>query len=208
MPTKLLPKIDELKNDALELHSKLISIPAVGPSGNGTGEKEKADFLTAYLKEHHFGEVKSFNAPDPRVECGYRPNLVTVIPGLDSSRTLWIISHMDIVPVGDLSLWDTDPFKIKVDGDSIYGRGAEDNHQGIVSSVIAARALLESEMTPGCNLGIIFVSDEESGSKYGLEYILENHGNIFKKDDLFLVPDFGVPDDVLVELSEKSTIWF
>ncbi|WP_321404208.1 M20 family metallo-hydrolase [Maridesulfovibrio sp.] len=208
MPTQLLSKIDNMKDAALDLHTKLVAIPAIGPTNNGTGEKAKADFLTEYLKENGFGEIKSYNAPDDRVECGYRPNLVTVIPGQDSSRTLWIISHMDVVPVGDLSLWDTDPFKLVQDGDTLYGRGVEDNHQGLVSSVMAAKALMDSGMTPGINLGLIFVSDEETGSHYGLEYMVKEHGDLFKKNDLFLVPDSGEPDSKLVEIAEKSSIWF
>ncbi|WP_421901598.1 M20 family metallo-hydrolase [Maridesulfovibrio sp.] len=208
MPTQLLSKIDDMKDAALDLHAKLVAIPAIGPTNNGTGEKAKADFLTEYLKENGFGEVKSYNAPDDRVECGYRPNLVTVIPGQDRSRTLWIISHMDVVPVGDLSLWKTDPFKLEQDGDTIYGRGVEDNHQGLVSSVIAAKALLDSGLTPGINIGLIFVSDEETGSHYGLEYMVKEHEDLFKKNDLFLVPDSGEPDSALVEIAEKSSVWF
>ncbi|WP_320175915.1 M20 family metallo-hydrolase [Maridesulfovibrio sp.] len=208
MPTQLLSKIDDMKDAALDLHAKLVAIPAIGPTNNGTGEKAKADFLTEYLKENGFGEVKSYNAPDDRVECGYRPNLVTIIPGQDRSRTLWIISHMDVVPVGDLSLWNTDPFKMVQDGDAIYGRGVEDNHQGLVSSVVAAKALLESDLTPGINIGLIFVSDEETGSHYGLEYIVKEHEDLFKKNDLFLVPDSGEPDSALVEIAEKSSVWF
>ncbi|WP_031483593.1 M20 family metallo-hydrolase [Maridesulfovibrio frigidus] len=207
MPGQILSKIDELKDAALELHTKLVAIPAIGPTNNGTGEKDKADFLTAYLKEHGFGEVKSYNAPDDRVECGYRPNLVTVLPGQDTAQTLWIISHMDVVPVGDLTLWSNDPFTLVQDGDAIYGRGVEDNHQGLVSSVIATRALKETGVTPGCNIGLIFVSDEETGSEYGLEYMLKEHEDLFKKKDLFLVPDFGEADSSMVEIAEKSTIW-
>ncbi|OEU65759.1 MAG: diaminopimelate aminotransferase [Desulfovibrio sp. S3730MH75] len=207
MPGQILSKIDDLKDAALELHSKLVAIPAIGPTNNGTGEKDKADFLTTYLKEHGFGEVKSYNAPDDRVECGYRPNLVTVLPGQDTAQTLWIISHMDVVPVGDLTLWSNDPFTLVQDGDAIYGRGVEDNHQGLVSSVIATRALKETGVTPGCNIGLIFVSDEETGSEYGLEYMLKEHEYIFKKKDLFLVPDFGEADSSMVEIAEKSTIW-
>ncbi|NDV23590.1 M20 family metallo-hydrolase [Desulfovibrio sp. JC022] len=208
MPTQLLSKIDDMKDAALDLHAKLVAIPAIGPTNNGTGEKAKADFLTEYLKVNGFGEVKSYNAPDDRVECGYRPNLVTRIPGQDSSRTLWIISHMDVVPVGDLSLWKTDPFEMVQDGDALYGRGVEDNHQGLVSSVLAAKALMDSGMTPGINVGLIFVADEETGSHYGLEYLVKEHGDLFKKNDLFLVPDSGEPDSALVEIAEKSSVWF
>ena len=46
--------------------------------------------------------------------------------------TLWTVGHMDVVPVGDLNLWSGDPFTLRVDGDTLIGRGVEDNHQGIV----------------------------------------------------------------------------
>ena len=41
-------------------------------------------------------------APDETVPCGFRPNLAAIIPGEDTERTFWIISHVDVVPAGDL----------------------------------------------------------------------------------------------------------
>ncbi len=203
----ILNHIETLEDAALDLHSSLVAIPAVGPANGGSGEKDKADFLTEYLKKCGIEDIRFFSAPDDNVECGYRPNIAAVIPGKDTSSTLWIISHMDVVPEGDLSLWKTDPFKLERDGDRIIGRGVEDNHQGIVSSLMAARAFLETGTTPEINLGILLVSDEETGSKYGLEYILKEHNDLFSKDDLFLIPDFGIENSKLIEVAEKSSLW-
>ncbi len=110
---------------------------------------------------------------------------------------MWVISHIDIVPPGDLELWETDPYAISRDGDTIIGRGVEDNQQGIVSSLLAAQALIDHKITPKINFGMIFVADEETGSTFGL----------FKKSDLFLVPDFGEPNSEMVEVAEKSMFW-
>ena len=54
----------------------------------------------------------------------------------------------------------------------------------------------------------IFVADEETGSDYGIQYLLENHMELFKKEDFFLIPDAGNEDGTLVEVAEKSIVWF
>ena len=126
------------------------------------------------------------------------------MPGVDTSRTLWIISHLDIVPPGDLGLWRTDPYTLAVDGDMLYGRGVEDNQQATVSSLLLAKALKAGGITPPVNYGLLFVADEETGSKYGLDYVVQHAQGLFTPDDLFLVPDFGLPTSEMVEIAEKS----
>jgi succinyl-diaminopimelate desuccinylase len=52
------------------------------------------------------------------------------------------------------------------------------------------------------------VSDEENGSKYGLSYLVDNfEKELFNKDDLIIVPDFGVFDGNLIEIAEKKIMW-
>ncbi len=41
----------------------------------------------------------------------------------------------------------------------------------------------------------------------GINYLVQEHGDIFGKDDLFLVPDFGEPNSEMVEIAEKSMFW-
>ncbi len=204
---KLIQLLEKQSDAVVDLQSKLVSIPALGPSNAGSGEQAKAEFMHKYLNDCGFQEIIHINAPDERVECGYRPNLATWIQGQDSSRTLWIISHLDIVPPGDPALWQSDPYTLVVDGDTIIGRGVEDNHQSIVSSVMAARAFMELGIQPQINLGLIMVSDEETGNDYGLPYVLDTRKDLFKKDDLFLVPDFGTSDSTMMEVAEKSMLW-
>lgn len=199
--------LDEQTETVVDLQTKLTAIPALGPINGGDGEKEKADFLKGYLETMGISDIQEIHAPDPSVSCGYRPTLVATIPGKNTEKTLWVISHIDIVPPGDLNLWNTDPYTLKRDGDTLIGRGVEDNQQGIVSSLITAQALLEHQITPEINFGMVFVADEETGSAFGLDYVVQKHTELFKKDDLILIPDFGEPNSEMVEIAEKSMFW-
>lgn len=191
----------------IDLQRALVAIPALGPLNGGPGETEKTAYLKSYMRDLGFSDVHELRAPDPAVPCGYRPNLAAVIPGRDTAKTFWVISHTDIVPPGDRALWDSDPYTLKIDGDILIGRGVEDNHQGVVCSLIVAKALLELQVTPDINYGVLLVADEETGSKYGLDYVVKNHAELFGPNDLFLVPDFGEPTSTMIEIAEKSMLW-
>ncbi len=207
MLDKILVSLDSERDTVIDLQRALVAVPALSPDNGGEGERAKADKLKEWLAEQGLPAVKEYNAPDDRVPCGHRPNMSLIIPGQDAARTLWVIAHLDVVPVGDRALWNTDPFKLEIEGDIVRGRGVEDNHQGVVSTALLAKALKTHNVTPPINYGILFVADEETGSKYGLDYVLEHYGELFKKNDLFLVPDFGTPTGEAVEIAEKSMLW-
>ena len=203
----VLTRLDAAAPEVVALQRDLVAIPALGPANDGTGEAAKASWLSSRLRGLGFPSVRELNAPDPRVPDGFRPNLAARIPGRDDSRTLWVIAHMDIVPAGDPGLWTSDPFTLQVDGDVLVGRGVEDNHQGMVSGIVLARALLESGTVPPVGLGLLLVADEETGSRFGLDWVLANHPELFSPRDLILVPDHGAPDSTAVEVAEKSMLW-
>lgn len=205
--SEIFNKMAELEEDSITLMKKMIAINSVGPSNDGPGEQELADFLEDYLKRHGFDKITDYPAPDPSVAGGKRPNLVTILKGKNPNKTLWILSHTDIVPAGDLSKWNSDPFQPVVKDGKIYGRGSEDNHQGTVSSIITARAFIEAGIIPDINIGLILMADEETGSEYGLTYLINNHSELFKKDDLIIIPDAGEPDASMIEVAEKSILW-
>jgi len=204
---KILSKIEQLEAEAVELMKSLIGINSIGPKNDGPGEGEKAWFLKNYLEGKGFKKVENYPAPDPTVADGQRPNLVTVLPGKNRAKTLWIITHTDVVPPGDLSKWSTDPFVPVVKDGKIYGRGSEDNLQGLVSSVMMARAFIESGIEPEFNIGLVMVADEETGSVFGLNYLIKNHSDLFKQNDLIIIPDAGLPDGSMIEVAEKSIVW-
>lgn len=192
-----------------ELQSRLTAFKAIGPENGGQGEQEKADFLERWLRSAGIDDIFHVDAPDARVPSGKRPNLLVRVPGR-VSKTLWILGHMDVVPAGEASLWNTDPWKVVRDSrdpDIIIGRGVEDNQQALVSGCLLAASLKKLHITPDLSLGLIFVSDEESGNAHGIYHLFRERPNFIKEGDLVLVPDSGSEKGDFIEVAEKGILW-
>jgi succinyl-diaminopimelate desuccinylase len=197
-------KLAHYRHEMIELQRQLVSRVAVGPDQGGPGEGEKAAFLAELLQSWGL-RVDHYPAPDPRVPGG-RPNLVAYLPGRRPEK-VWVLSHLDVVPPGDLGLWNSDPYTLVVDGDLLYGRGTEDNHQGIVASLMAVKAFLDLGLTPERTVALALVSDEETGSQKGLAHLVREQRQLFSEQDLIIVPDAGSPDGTMIEVAEKSILW-
>lgn len=198
--------LETLNDKVIELQSGLTEIPAINPENGGDGEFNKFLFLKEKLSKMNFDDLTEIMVPDERVVSKTRPSIIATIKGKDSSKALWIITHLDVVPPGELKLWESDPFKAVVKDGKVYGRGTEDNQQSLVSSLIAAKAIIDKKVKPAIDVKLLFVADEEVGSVYGIQWILENM-NIFKKNDLLLVPDGGDKEGKTIEIAEKSILW-
>jgi succinyl-diaminopimelate desuccinylase len=203
----IIRRIDSYKDAMIKLQVDLTAIPAMSPDNGGDGEFNKAQFIFKYLTVMNFPNVVQINAPDSRTSSGIRPNLVVTIPGNNPQKTVWIMTHMDVVPPGELELWDEDPFRCYVKNGTVYGRGTEDNQQDIVSSIFAAKAFLDEGIKPECSIGLAFVADEETASRFGLSFILQNKENPFRKTDIIVIPDSGNEDGSMIEIAEKSILW-
>jgi succinyl-diaminopimelate desuccinylase len=203
---QLVKTIDAYRDDVIELQTDLCRLPALGPTSDGIGEVDKAAFLKKYLESLGL-TVDQYDSPDDRVPCGYRPNLVAMLPGEEDGPTLWLMTHTDVVPPGDLGLWTGDPWTVRVEGDRLIGRGVEDNQGGLVASVMAVKAFLQCGITPARPIGLLFVADEETGSVHGLQFLMDNHPHLFKKSDLIIVPDSGNSKGTAIEVAEKSVLW-
>ncbi len=204
MQNDVLQTVEELRNDMKNSLMEMLKIPAVGPDSDGDGEAERAKFLIDHIKSFGFDEIKRYDAKDERVSSGIRPNIVALKKG-KTDKTVTIIAHMDIVPEGDLDEWDTDPYDPVFKDGKIYGRGAEDNGQALMSALYAAKALTTSGVTPEYNLKVILVSDEETGSKYGVDHLLDE--GVISSDEIVVVPDHSEDKGKKIVISEKSAAW-
>lgn len=82
--------------------------------------------------------------------------------GLDTSDYIGLVGHLDVVAAGEG--WQSDPFKLNVREDTLYGRGVLDNKGPIMAVLFGMHLLKERGFYPRKTLRIIFGSDEESGS--------------------------------------------
>jgi len=194
-------KVEEFRDFGVELLSKLIELKAISPDSGGEGELKKAEYLERFLDGF---EVERIDVKDERAYGGVRPNVIARIRG-EKRRTIWVVSHLDVVPEGDEKLWKTPPFRAVVREGKIFGRGSEDNGQSLVASLMAGRAILELGLKPKFSLALAFVADEETGSEFGIQELIRR--GIFEKDSLIVVPDGGTPEGNLIEIAEKSILW-
>ncbi|NJF25608.1 M20 family metallo-hydrolase [Thermococcus sp. Bubb.Bath] len=204
-------EVEGLRDEMVETLSELIKIPAISPDYGHEGEYDKAQKLLEIIKDWPFDKVEVYEAPDERAKNGVRPSILAYYHGQegDKSPRLWILTHMDVVPPGDLSKWTvTEPFKPLVRDGKVYGRGSEDNGQSLVASLYAVKAMMNLGIRPKRTVILAFVSDEETGSHYGVEWLVKNHPELFRKDDLVLVPDGGNEEGTFIEVAEKSILWF
>ena len=194
--------------DMVELETKLTAIPALAPENGGDGEAKKAAMLEEWLIANGIKNIEHYDAPDSRVTGGKRPNFVATINGCKKDYNIWICAHLDVVPVGEKSLWNSDPWTVCEKDGKIYGRGVEDNQQGLCSGVLAALSFVKQHIIPEHTIKLLFMADEEVGSKYGMGYLVENHFELFGENDRILIPDGGDAKGETIEVAEKNIAWF
>lgn len=204
---EIFHQVEKLKPEMTEALTKLIRVPAVAPENGGDGETLKAEQLMKLLETVGFDSIQRFDVEDSRVSSGKRPNIVAVCHGESDAERLWIVAHLDVVPAGEETLWTvTKPFEPLVKDGRVYGRGSEDNGQSLVASVFAVKALKRLGVKPFRAVGLVFVCDEEQGSRFGIQFLIGK--GLFGRGDLVLVPDGGSVDGGFVEVAEKSLLWF
>ena len=203
---RISKRIDTYRDAMIDLQIALASIPAISPASGGLGEARKAEAILPFLRENGFANIDVLKAPDLDAPEGYRPNIIAYYRGRSSARTVWIMTHTDVVPPGETALWDGNPFRPWVKGGKIYGRGVEDNQQDLVASLFAVKAFHDEGLLPSYDVGLALVADEETGSDKGIGYVLKN-SKAFRPQDIIVVPDAGNQDGTMIEIAEKSLLW-
>ena len=198
----VIDSIEKARDNIISDMVEMIRIPAIGPFNGGEGETARADHLMSYLKD--FDVVERKDVADIHFPSVNRPNIIAKKFGKEKG-TVWIVSHMDTVLPGDLSKWDSPPFEPKVDGDRIFGLGAEDNGQAVIASIYGAK-FIENGSLSKKSIGLAIVSDEETTSLMGISHLIDE--GCFSEDDVIIVPDWGVPGGTMIEVAEKHLLWF
>ncbi len=196
----ILKKIDDSRDDIVRDMMDMIRIPSIGPANGGEGERKRADYLMTLL--NGYDEVKRIDVDDADYPGVQRPSILAVKKG-KRKGTVWIVAHTDTVLPGDLTLWKYPPFDPHIEDGKIYGLGAEDNGQAVISAIYASR-FFDMELN-GRSMGIALVADEETTSEMGIGWLVKN--GYFSKDDIILVPDWGSPGSSMVDIAEKHLLW-
>ncbi|MDO4339521.1 MAG: Sapep family Mn(2+)-dependent dipeptidase [Eubacteriales bacterium] len=145
---------------------------------------------------------------------------VGVIEWGEGEEMLGILSHVDVVPAGDLSAWDTDPFEMTEKDGFLVGRGIADDKGPLLSCLYGMYALKQMGLKPGKRVRFIVGTNEETGwgcIRYYKEHRLEQPDASFSPDGMFTVVnrekgiytgDFSrkVASDVEISAGEASNL--
>ncbi|TVR35643.1 MAG: dipeptidase [Nitriliruptor sp.] len=149
---ELLPTlVEELKT--------LVRIPSIATEGFPAEPLFEAhDLLVTWLQAAGVTDIERLEIPDKTA-----PVIIATVPGPPGSPTVLLYTHYDVVPAGELDLWDTDPFDpVERDG-AIYGRGTSDSKANIVS-ILGALRLFDGH--PPVTVKIVLEGQEEFGSPF------------------------------------------
>jgi acetylornithine deacetylase len=173
--------------DPLPLLQSLVAANSINPSlvPGAPGEAEAAEVARQAMASAGLDVVLQPAAPG-------RSNVVGVLEGRAPGRSIMFCGHLDTVGVEGMA----DPFRPRIEGGRLYGRGAQDMKGGI-AAMIAAAAALARDWTRG-RLVVAAVVDEEHMS-LGAEALVREW-----RADVAIVTE---PTDLTLAIGHKGFAW-
>jgi len=145
--------------DPVALTADLIRCPSVTPAEAGA-----LSLLETLLVGHGFA--------CSRIKRGGIDNLFARWGVGKNGKSFAFNGHTDVVPVGDLSQWQSDPFGGDIKDGVLYGRGAVDMKSGVAAFAAAAIEFV-NETPPDGSVVLMITGDEEGDAHHGTTAILD-----------------------------------
>ncbi|MEV0561484.1 M20/M25/M40 family metallo-hydrolase [Dactylosporangium sp. NPDC050588] len=161
-------------DEVIELCRDLLRIDTTntGDLETSAGERLAAEYVAEKLAEVGLDPQIHESAPG-------RASVVARFEGSDPTRdALLIHGHLDVVPA-DASEWSVDPFGGEIKDGYLWGRGAVDMKDFDAMVLALVRQMRREGRKPPRDVVLAFVADEEAGSTYGAQYLVERHPHYF-----------------------------
>ena len=186
---RLLDEIRRRPQELAELVASLVRIPSENPPGDTT---QIASFIRRYLQERGI---------TPRV-YEPKPGLPNVVATLGTGRPNLVLSgHLDEFPAGEG--WTVPPFAGSLSDGKIVGRGAGDMKAGLGVALFIVSLLREHAVELPGRLTLAFASDEETGGRWGTEWLLANVDDV--RGDACLIGESS--GTWSIGIGEKGVLW-
>jgi len=108
-----------------------------------------------------------------------------------SRRHFVVYGHYDVQPPEPLDLWKSPPFEPRVEGRSLFGRGASDNKGQNLAHLKAIEAYLKTGTDLPCDLTFVIEGEEEVGSKSLAAFLKAHRAEL--RCDAIVISDTGMP---------------
>lgn len=103
-----------------------------------------------------------------------------------------VYGHYDVQPAEPFELWKTPPFEPRIEGRSLFARGASDNKGQHLAHLNAVEAYLKTGTELPCELTFVVEGEEEVGSKNLAPFLRKNRTDL--RCDAIVISDTGIPD--------------
>ena len=169
---KVCEIIDDEREEIIQTLRTLVQIPTT------TGKEAEGQKYIKDLYSNLGLEIISFEADHEKlcqhkafIESGWefkgRPNIIGILEGEPSARSLILNGHIDVVPPEPIGEWDFSPWEGKIVGKKLYGRGAMDMKGGLIANYFALKSVLEAGLKPKGTVMLQSVIEEETGGGGG-----------------------------------------
>ena len=175
---------------ATGLLKELVKIDSVNPAlvPGAKGEEEIAEYVANWLK------ALGLKAKVDKIEAK-RCNAVGALKGAGGGKSLMLNGHIDTVGYDYMTI---DPLKPVIKDGRMYGRGTFDMKGGLVASLAALKAVVDSGTQLKGDVVVAAVCDEEYAS-IGTERVMEK-----TRVDAAIV---GEPSALQIERCHKGFAW-
>lgn len=106
----------------------------------------------------------------------------------EGQESLAILCHLDVVPPGNLDLWESNPFEAVEKNEAIYGRGSQDDKGPAMAALYAFKAVIDSGVQLKKRVRFIFGTDEET-----LWRCLDRYNELEEPSSMGFAPDAEFP---------------
>lgn len=154
----MAPDLDDITRSTVELCSELIRRPSVTPADHGCQEllATRLQACGFNIEPLPFGEVDNLWARRG-----------------DAAPLMVFAGHTDVVPTGNPDDWTHDPFAAVIEGDILYGRGAQDMKGGVAAMITAAERFVTNQPEHIGSIAFLLTSDEEGPAVDGTVKVVE-----------------------------------
>lgn len=170
--------LEERKEEYIQYLKDLIAIDThdIGHGIDGGLEKEGQEYIKELFQKVGADEIiedpmeediiqecmKKYNEGNPGHNYDGRYNVYAKFKG-NGGRSLMFNGHIDTMPAGDITKWNTPPHEPTVIDNRLYGLGSADMKGGLVASVMAVKLLKDAGVKLPGDVIITSVCDEEGG---------------------------------------------
>ncbi|MEV8516613.1 M20/M25/M40 family metallo-hydrolase [Dactylosporangium sp. NPDC051484] len=162
-------------DEVIEICRDLLRIDTTntGDLATSAGERVAAEYVAEKLAEVGFQPEIYESEPG-------RASVVARFEGTDPSHdALLIHGHLDVVPA-DASEWSVHPFGGELKDGYLWGRGAVDMKDFDAMVLALVRQMKREGRKPPRDVVLAFLADEEAGSTYGAQYLVDRHPDCFE----------------------------